>query len=83
MMYGNDIDVAWNSDQKKVKKKNKNYFIDQDLVKVIVNEMKDIRLKDTPEQLQPPKMGTELSFMHTHIFKDRSGTTGLMFILRK
>jgi hypothetical protein len=49
MMYGNDIDVAWNSDQKKVKKKKKNYFIDEDLVKVIVNEMRKKNISELSE----------------------------------
>ena len=51
--------------------------------KNIQNWVNSIRLKDTLEQLQPPKMGTELSFTVTHIFKEGSGMSELMFILRR
>ncbi len=40
MINGNNIEVAWHSDEKKVKKKNKHYCIDKELVKVILKEMR-------------------------------------------
>ena len=40
MINADDIEVAWYSDEKKVKKNNKHYCIDKDLVKVILKEMR-------------------------------------------
>jgi hypothetical protein len=40
MMNGDDIEVAWHSDQKMVKKNNKHYCIDQELVKVMLKKMR-------------------------------------------
>jgi hypothetical protein len=46
MVNGEDIEVAWHSDEGKVKKNNKHYCIDKELVKVILKEM---RRKNTTE----------------------------------
>ncbi len=46
MMNDNDVYVAWNMDKKKVKKNQKHYCIDKDLVKVV---MKGMRQKNITE----------------------------------
>ena len=40
MMNGGDIEVDWHSDKKKMKRNNTLYFIDKELVKVILKEMR-------------------------------------------
>ncbi len=40
LVNGEGIEVAWHSDEKKVKKNNKHYCIDKELVKVILNKMR-------------------------------------------
>ncbi len=40
MKNGNDVEVAWNFNKKKVKKNNTHYCIDKELVKVILKEMR-------------------------------------------
>jgi hypothetical protein len=92
MINGNGIEVAWHSDEKKVKKNNTHYCIDKELVKVILKEMRRNNTTELGEEhtiegytraTATTKDGKQLSFTVTHIFKDESGTTGLMFILRK
>jgi hypothetical protein len=39
MMNSNDLYVVWNTDKKNVKKNQKQYYIDKDLVRVIMKEM--------------------------------------------
>jgi hypothetical protein len=92
MMNGEDIEVAWHSDEKKVKKNNKHYCIDKELVKVILKEMRRNNTTELGEErtiegytraTATTKDGNRVIFYSPHIFKDGSGMTGLMFILRK
>jgi len=92
MMNGDDIEVAWHSDQKMVKKNNKHYCIDQELVKVILKEMRKKNITEWGEELTiegytrataTTKDGNRVIFYSPHIFKDGSGMTGLMFTLKK
>ena len=82
MKEGGNIEVDWHSDKKKMKMNNSLHFIDKELVQVILEEMRR-QLKDILGQLHPPKMETKLFFTCTHIFKDGSGMTERMFILKK
>ena len=92
MMNGSDIEVDWYSDKKKIKRNNTSYCIDKEFVKVILEEMRKNNITALGEECTiggytittiTSKDGHRAIFMRTHIFKDGSGMTGLMFILKK